>query len=842
MPADKNRQQQWYALSIEEMLSQTTATSNGLSSEAAARKLQQVGPNELIAGKKINLVKLFFKQFFDVMVLVLIIAAVVSAFIGEAADTIVIIVILVLNAVIGFFQEYRAEQAMDALRKMAAPTAKVERDEKLIDIPAAALVPGDLIYLEAGNTAAADIRLLTAVALKTNEASLTGESTPVDKNTAIPAGTDLALGDQFNMVFKGTDITNGHAKGIVVATGMQTELGRIAGMLDQAESSTPLQNRLSAFSRRLTVIIILLCIGLAVMGYLRAEPWDRLLLTSLSLAVAAIPEALPAVVSVALALGARRLARKQVLIRRLYAVEALGSVTYICTDKTGTLTRNKMEVKEVWAPDDICLPKLLQAMSLNHDTKEVEGKTTGDPTEIAMLEFAGDQESVERVRDIPFDADRKAMTTIHRVSTGYWVITKGAADSLVDNLNGGDVEAIKAQEEKMAREGMRVIAFADKMMPELPDEISPETMEIGLSFVGLAGLIDPPREEARTAITECKTAGIVPVMITGDHPLTAAAIGKQLGMVDDESQVITGRDLGNPFFEEKRAMIESFRAYARVSPEQKLRIVEALQQKGQFVSMTGDGVNDAPSLKQANIGVAMGITGTEVTKEAAGMILLDDNFATIVGAVKEGRRIYDNIRKFIRYILTGNLAEIVAIACAPLFGLPIPLLPVHILWINLVTDGLPALALAAEQPEKRIMQRAPRAPNESIFAQGLGIGILWAGLLIGFLTIATQWYSLEKSGSHWQTMVFTVLCFSQLWLVLGLRSESESLFSTGIRGNMTLFYIVLGTAILQTCVIYLPWMNRFFHTEALSFVEFLQCLGISFLVLVAVELEKRLKN
>lgn len=823
---------------VDQVIGQVNSNKSGLSATEAADRKIRFGPNELTAGKKINPIQIFFRQFLDVMVLVLVGAALISAIVGDPADTIIILVILLLNAVIGFFQEYRAEQAMDALRKMSAPMATVSRDGQRQEIPAADLVQGDIIHLEAGNAAAADIRLIEAVSLKTNEASLTGESTPVDKNPDSLSNAELPLGDRFNMVFKGTDITNGHGTGVVVATGMQTELGKIAGMLDKAESSTPLQKRLSVFSRKLTVIIILLCAGLLVIGYLRGEQWQRLLLTSLSLAVAAIPEALPAVVSVALALGARRLAKKQVLIRKLYAVEALGSVTYICTDKTGTLTRNKMEVKTQWAPDEVSGHKLKLAMSLNHDSKEQGGKRTGDPTEIAMLEYAGEQEKLERVQELPFDSDRKAMTTIHKVENGFWVITKGASDSLTDMLSANTDTDLIREEEKMARSGMRVIAFAEKLIERMPDTVSATEIEKDLQFIGLVGLMDPPREEAKAAIAECRKAGIIPVMITGDHPLTAASIGKELGMVETEEQVITGKALGNPFPAEVLNKIEGFRAYARVSPEQKLRIVEALQQRGQFVSMTGDGVNDAPSLKQANIGVAMGITGTEVTKEAAGMILLDDNFATIVGAVREGRRIYDNIRKFIRYILTGNTAEIVAITLAPLFGLPIPLLPVHILWVNLITDGLPALALAAEEEEKHTMNRPPRPPRESIFAKGLGRHIIWAGGLIGLLTIGMQWFTMAHTGSHWQTMVFTVLCFSQLWHVLAIRSETESLFSMGFSGNWPLAGIVAGTVLLQLAVIYLPWMNNFFHTQPLTLAELFQTVAVSGIIFIAVELEK----
>ncbi len=834
----------WYSIPVEETLEQTGSKQEGLDDATVQQKLAEHGKNELKAKKKKSPLVIFLRQFLDVMILVLIVAAIVSSFIGEFSDTIVIIVIILLNAVIGFVQEYRAEKAMDALKKMAAPSSHVIRNGKEVELPSIELVPGDIILLQEGNSVPADIRLSESESIKINEASLTGESNAVDKITDTLEDNDLPLGDRVNMAYKGTQIISGHGKGIVVATGMKTELGKIAGMLEEAESTTPLQKRLAQFSRKLTIIIIILCIALFLIGYLRGEEVNRMLLTAISLGVAAIPEALPAVVTISLALGARRMMKRQVLIRKLYAVETLGSVTYICTDKTGTLTKNEMAVQEIWVDDENNKEELLLAMSLNHTTKEAEGELTGDPTETAMVKYAKEQENYKQVKEIPFDSNRKAMTTIHERDGKYWVITKGAAE-VIARMNKETTlkETIKKQEERMAQEGMRIIGFAGKEIDKLPGEISPENIEKDLEFIGLVGLIDPPREEAKQAIAECKAAGIVPVMITGDHPLTAASIAKQIGIIDsDDQKVITGKEMEGRDKEKLKQEIEQIRVYARVSPEQKLKIVEALQERNQFVSMTGDGVNDAPALKKANIGVAMGITGTDVTKEAAHMILLDDNFATIIKAVKEGRRIYDNIRKFIKYILTGNTAEIWTIFLAPLIGLPIPLLPVHILWVNLVTDGLPALALAAEASEKDTMTRPPRHPDESIFAKGLGIHVLWVGIFIGVLTIATQWFAIKASDTHWQTMVFTVLCFCQLWHVMAIRSETRSLFKLGLLSNKSLLFAVLGTVLLQLAVIYIPFLNTFFHTQPLTFTELLIVIAVSALVFVVVEIEKGIKR
>ncbi len=842
--------QHWHLLTFEEALKHHHSSPSGLSTTAAQQKLQSDGRNELQAKKKRSPFLLFLQQFLNVMILVLIVAAVVSGIVGDISDTYVILVIIMLNAIIGFVQEYRAEKAMEALGKLAVPNAKVLRDGNPTDVPSPELVKGDVVLLEAGNSVPADIRLIEVHSLKIEEAGLTGESQPVDKSIDALKDEGLPLGDRTNMAFSGTNVTNGRAKGMVVATGMETELGKIAGMLQEEGSETPLQKRMAEFGRRLTIIILILCALLFLAGYLRGEEIGKMLLTSISLAVAAIPEALPAVITVSLALGASRLAKRNALVRKLYAVETLGSVTYICTDKTGTLTKNKMEVKEIWLQNEHDRLLMLQAMTLNQDVKKQDNILHGDPTEIAMLQYAREQKETDkqwskknkRIQELPFDSERKAMTTIHEYEGKYLVITKGAPEAIA-KISRGEDESILKKEEQMAADGMRVLAFATKVLDKLPSDIKIETIEKDLSFVGLAGLIDPPREEAKEAIAHCKSAGIVPVMITGDHPLTATSIAREIGILDNEEQkVVTGKELEALGAKKFGKQVLDIRVYARVSPEQKLHIVKALQERGQFVSMTGDGVNDAPSLKRANIGVAMGITGTDVTKEAAHMILLDDNFATIIKAVREGRRIYDNITKFIKYIMTGNAAEIWSIFLAPLIGLPIPLLPVHILWVNLVTDGLPALALAAEPSEKRIMNIPPRDPKESIFANGLGLHIIWVGILVGLLTVGTQWYEIKTRDEHWQTIVFTVLCLSQLWHVMAIRSHKESLFSQGLGSNIPLLGAVLLTVALQMAVIYVPFMNSFFHTQPLTWQELAVAFGVSSVTFWAVEVEKFFKR
>ena len=856
----------WHLIDIEKVLEITASSADGLSTTEALKRLQEFGPNEIQKTEKVAPWLMFLYQFKDFMILVLIIAAIISGFVGDVTDTIVIIAIVIINAVIGFVQEYRAERAMEALQRMALTNALAIRNNHPVSISSTKLVPGDIILMEAGNVVPADIRLIEAFQLKINESSLTGESVVAEKLTETLTEKNLSLGDYTNMAFNGTYITNGHAKGIVVTTGMQTEFGKIARLLQASAIQTPLQKRLTVFGKNLAFIILCICTLIFVVGYLRGENIVLMLLTSLSLAVAAIPEALPAVITIALASGAKKMVKKNALIRKLPAVETLGSVSFICTDKTGTLTLNKMTVEEIATVNFIAgnnhdekgnnsedYEMLLRAMALNNNIYRNESATSiGDPTEMALYEYAlskgFDKAVIEkefpRVAEIPFDSERKCMTTIHKHGNEYIAVIKGAMEVLMHKAEDNtDVEFWKASLNNMLAKGLRVLGFAIRKFESLPSTISPATIESNLKIAGIAGIIDPPREEAKQAVYECKTAGIKPVMISGDHPITAATIAKRLGIIEsNEDRIITGAEMNAMTEKELSEVVDHIKVYARVSPEQKLLIVKALQKKGEYVAMTGDGVNDAPALKHADIGIAMGITGTDVSKEAANMILLDDNFATIVKAVKEGRRIFDNIRKFIRYILAGNTAEILTISLAPLFGLPIPLLPIHILWINLVTDGLPGLALATEPAEKNIMKRPPRPSGENIFAKGLGIHIIWVGTLLAALTIATQAYSIYIKDAHWQTMVFTVLCLGQLTYSLAVRSETASFFQQGLFSNKRLFFTVVFSFAIQLGIIYIPFFNKIFRTAALSTGELLFCIAAAFVVFLAVEIEKWIRR
>ena len=896
----------WHQKEINGVIEDLKSSLQGLSPEEARKRLAEYGPNELKEGKKRTSLMMLLDQFKDFMIVVLIAAAVIAGAIGEAADTIAIVAIVVINAIIGFIQEYRAEKAMEALKLMASPTATVLRSNNPITIPSSEIVPGDIVILEAGRIVPADLRLADTAQLKIEEAALTGESIPIEKSTAQIHDEMIPLGDRKNIAYKGTIVRYGRGKGITVATGMETELGRIATMLQaEEEVKTPLQKRLAVVGKRLAIAALGICAIVFAVGIMRGEPPVLMFLTAISLAVAAIPEALPAVVTISLALGARKLVKQNALIRKLPAVETLGSVTYICSDKTGTLTLNKMSVEEIYVdgrlvkgtvPDlrtersgvpeattlfgtgsesglspEKTIHNLMLAMALSNDAaRDSDGNLIGDPTETAILSAAEGagfdkkhlEESYPRIAEIPFDSDRKMMTTFHKIPAippletdfksvpsgagGFISFTKGGVEVLLDRskdilFSSGvqeiDREELVRESERMAADGLRVLAIGMRRWEAVPEVMIPEEVENRLTILGFVGIMDPPREEVKEAVALCKSAGIKPVMITGDHPITARAIARRLGIIDDGGEVITGTHLERLPMDEFEKKVEEIRVYARVAPEQKLKIVKALQDKGQFVAMTGDGVNDAPALKRADIGVAMGITGTDVAKEAAHMILLDDNFVTIVATVREGRRIYDNIRKFFKYLLTSNSGEIWTLFLAPFLGLPIPLMPIHILWINLVTDGAPALALTVEPPERR-----PRRPQEGLFAGGMWQHILWVGLLMAGITLLTQAWAITTEHTHWQTMVFTVLCLSQFGHVLAIRSEKESLFTQGIFSNKPLLGAVVLAFALQMATIYMPFLQPVFKTEPLTVSELIICLLLSSVVFVAVEIEKYFKR
>ncbi len=905
----------WHKLEIEAVLKKLGSDRTwGLTQGEVTRRLDHDGPNKLKEEPRKSPWRILWEQLVEPLVLLLVAAATVSAFLGDYKEAIAIMIIVILNAFLGFSQEYRAEKAMAALKSLAIPRVKVRREGHWYEIKASQLVQGDIVRLEDGNIVPADIRLIETANLRIQESILTGEAAAVDKSIQPLTGKKIPLGDRINMAYMGTLVIYGRGYGVVVGTGMKTQLGKIATLLQKVQAElTPLQQRLQRLGQQLLIGSVILVGIIFILGVLQGEGLKLMFLTAVSLAVAAVPEGLPAVVTIALALGSQRMLKRGALIRKLPAVETLGSVTVICSDKTGTLTENRMTVNvldvvgrrlnltSVLARDSYDLdlsqqqPGLLQEQPqlawllmgsalCNDACLEADRENpqlfhvVGEPTEGALLTAAASlglrkaelEHQFSRVGEIPFDAQRRRMTTLHQVpgdrhswppllttlwewhqnlgGMPYLAFTKGAVDSLleictevwVNNQAEPLTEIwqnwIQDTNDELASQGSRVLGLA--FCPHLSSHINEGTiLEQNLIFVGLMGMSDPIRLEVKEAVQTCITAGIRPVMITGDHPLTARNIARELGMTVD-GHILTGQELSRLSGEELSERVLDTSVYARVTPKQKLRIVQAWQQQGQIVAMTGDGVNDAPALKKADIGIAMGISGTDVAKEAADMALLDDNFATIVAAVREGRIIYDNIRKFIFYMFSSNSGEIWVMLLGFFIGMPLPLLPLQILWINLMTDGLPALALGVEPAEKHIMHRSPYPPTDNIFSRGLGWRIIWVGILMGTVSLGTGYWYRQQSNPAWQTMIFSILTLAQMGNALAIRSERYSLWKIGLFSNLFLLLAVALTLGLQVAIIYLPLGQTLFHTTALSLGDLVLCLLLSTIVFWAVEGEK----
>jgi Ca2+-transporting ATPase len=865
------------------------AAATGLSSDEARRRLEQYGRNELVEKGGIHPLRIVLDQFTDTMVIVLLIAAAIAAAIGDGHDSIVILVIVILNAILGFVQEYRAERAIRALKLMAVPQVRLRRDGGAVsDVPAVELVPGDIVLLEAGSAVPADGRLIEAHSLHVAEAALTGESYPSEKGIETLPAVAIDIASRHNMVYMGTSVTHGKGAAVIVATGMSTELGHIADLLQAIDrSATPLQRRMAQLGTGLAIAAAGIVAVVFVLGLLRGEDVKDMFLTAIALAVAAVPEGLPAVVTIALSLGAQRMLRRQVLIRKLPAVETLGSVTVICSDKTGTITENRMAAAEIVAdrgvrslgevrvladgPPTATHMSLLCALLCNDARLDLTpaAEHVGDPTEVAMaaaslqagLTPAEVAAQWPRIAEAPFTSERKRMATVHEVPERFRdvvggslvAMVKGAPDGLIDLATAiwesegvvalSDDRRAEARRvnEDLARSGRRVLGLAMRPLDTVPAEDDVETVEAELTLLGMITLVDPPRREVPPAVAACRRAGIRPIMITGDHPLTARRIAADIGINTDGS-VVTGTELDGLGGDELKTLVAEVSVYARVAPEHKLRIVEALQGQGEVVAMTGDGVNDAPALRRADIGVAMGITGTDVSKEAGGMVLLDDNFATIVRAVREGRTIYDNIRKFIKYTMTSNSGEIYTMLLAPFLGLPLPLTAIQILWVNLVTDGLPGLAMSFEPSEENVMSRKPYAPDENIFGRGMARHILWFGLLMGVVSLLSGAFYFHADNPAWQTMIFTVLTLSQMGQAMAVRSDRDSLFTLGLRSNTPLLGAVLVTFGLQMLVIYWGPLANAFGTVPLSMAELAIALAISTVVFWATELDKLLRR
>lgn len=861
----------WHAEKGQDILKVFGASvETGLTSEQVEELRRTYGYNELEGKEKRGLLARFFDQFKDFMIVILLIAAAVSFALGERTDAIIIVTIVIVNAIVGVVQENKAEESLEALKKMSAPNAKVFRDGKTQSISAKELVPGDTILLEAGDLIPADGRLLESANLKVEESALTGESTSVDKNIEL-LPPDSLLADRTNMIFSSSMVSYGRGRAVIVETGMNTEVGKIASMIMDAETEpTPLQKSIGQLGKTLGIACLGICAFIFAVGLFQGREPFEMFLIAVSLAVAAIPEGLPAVVTVVLAIGVQRLVKQHAIVRKLPAVETLGSASIICSDKTGTLTQNKMTVVEVFngesSTENIQDPgnenllrfALLCTDAEIQDCDDGERREIGDPTEIALVVAAEkakfdkctEENRTPRVAEVPFDSERKLMTTVHRLrGDAYRIITKGAPDALTkictryegETLTQEFKDKVLQANEQMAGKALRVLAVATKVVTELPKEASPENYEHDLEFVGLLGMIDPPRPEVRDAVDVCRVAGIRPVMITGDHPMTAVAIATDLGIYRDGDGVMTGTELSEISQEELDKNVEKYSVYARVAPEDKVRIVTAWQKKDKIVAMTGDGVNDAPALKKADIGCAMGITGTDVSKEAADMILTDDNFATIVAAVQEGRSIYDNIRKSIQFLLSSNFGEIVVFFVAISMNWDSPLLPIHILWINLVTDSFPALALGVEPTEKTIMNRQPRDSKKSLFADGVGTAIFRQGFLIGAVTLAAFWVSGDHSDGGsvalGQTMAFATLGLSELFLAWGIRSH-HTINQIGWFSNPWMIRAFILALILQLSVLLIEPLQEIFSLTHLNAEQWMWVVGLSLVPTIILEIKK----
>lgn len=841
----------WFDQNLEDVLTKVNVNPiTGLTESEANFRLKEYGENKLKTQDKKSIFKLFLSQINDIMIYILLGASIISAFMKEYSDSIIILIVILINAVIGIVQEYKAEKSLEALKKLSTPKAIVRRDSVIKEIPSEQVVIGDIIILDAGRYLPADLRLIESANLKIDESAFTGESVPAEKNTKVITSKDsVPIGDKSNMAFMSTLVTYGRGTGVVIGTGMDTEIGKIANMLDKEEdNTTPLQKRLASLGKILGFSAVAICILIFIISMFQKRDLFEMLLTSISLAVAAIPEGLPAIVAIVLALGVQRMIKQNSIIKKLPAVETLGSVNIICSDKTGTLTLNQMTVKKCFIKDELILvdrcnlndsnTKLLfEGMILCNDATSKDGVKTGDPTEIALLDtginfnlYKDDLNSIyTRVDEIPFDSDRKLMTTVNEYNDTFRVYTKGAIDSLlkISNKILVDGNILDFSEEKknnilnqsniMSDEALRVLALGYKDIDN--KNIKLDSFEKDLIFVGLMGMIDPPREEVKPSIELCKKAGITPVMITGDHKNTAFAIANELGIANDLSQCMSGSEIDTYSDEDFNKIVNNFRVFARVSPENKVKIVKAYKSHGNIVSMTGDGVNDAPSLKAADIGVAMGITGTDVAKGAADMILTDDNFTTIVSAVEEGRNIYTNIRKSIIFLLSCNLGEIVALFIAILVNWNTPLLPIHILWVNLITDSFPALSLGVDPKDSSVMNEPPRNPKESLFSGNMGLFMIINGIIIGGLTLFAfklGEHLYMNSLVHAQTLSFVVLSFSQLIFSLSMRNKEKPLFKVGLFTNKYLLLSILLGFVIQLLIINVPFLSNSFNVFTLT--------------------------